>query len=384
MLIQNKEIAIIGGGPGGLTLARLLQQKGAQVKVYERDINKDVRVQGATLDLHEESGLAALEKAGLMDAFRASYRPGADKIRVMDQQGVIHFDEHTGGNDLMHGRPEIDRGPLRKLLLESLQPETVVWNSQFEAMEKQDGRWIIQFRNGTTATADLVIGVDGANSKVRPYLTDIKPYYSGITMIEGTIPDAVNNSPKIFELLKGGKIFAFGNSKTLIVSSKANGDMSFYTGGKMDESWVKDCGIDFADCKQLLAWFKTEYPEWDSLWWELFSSDKTYFIPRPQYCMSREQSWTTLSDLTLLGDAAHVMLPFAGEGVNMAMLDALELSECLTSTAFETLHDAISAYERQMGSRIHEIAGITMQQTESMHSEDGLKDMLDLFSGEQG
>ena len=58
MLLKNKQIAIIGGGPGGLTLANLLQQKGATIRVYERDENKHARVQGATLDLHEESGLS--------------------------------------------------------------------------------------------------------------------------------------------------------------------------------------------------------------------------------------------------------------------------------------------------------------------------------------
>ena len=66
-MIQNKRIAIIGGGPGGLTLARLLQIKGLNVKVYERDLNKDVRVQGGALDLHTETGLAALDKAGLLN-----------------------------------------------------------------------------------------------------------------------------------------------------------------------------------------------------------------------------------------------------------------------------------------------------------------------------
>ena len=70
MLLKNKQIAIVGGGPGGLTLARLLQLKGANVKVYERDINKDARVQGTTLDLHEESGLKALRHAQLLDEFK--------------------------------------------------------------------------------------------------------------------------------------------------------------------------------------------------------------------------------------------------------------------------------------------------------------------------
>src|SRR5882757_6350323 len=92
--IKNKKIAIVGGGPGGLTLARLLQMNGADVKVYERDINKDARMQGATLDLHEESGLKALHEAGLMDAFNANFRPGADRVRIMDKDAKIILDEH--------------------------------------------------------------------------------------------------------------------------------------------------------------------------------------------------------------------------------------------------------------------------------------------------
>src|ERR1700760_3982631 len=93
--IENKRIAIVGGGPGGLTVARLLQRSGIDVKVFERDLNKDVRVQGATLDLHDESGLAALKQADLMDAFKANFRPGADKIKILNQNADVLFDEHA-------------------------------------------------------------------------------------------------------------------------------------------------------------------------------------------------------------------------------------------------------------------------------------------------
>jgi 2-polyprenyl-6-methoxyphenol hydroxylase-like FAD-dependent oxidoreductase len=139
MQIKNKKIAIIGGGPGGLTLARLLQQKGIPVTVYERDVNREVRVQGGALDLHTESGLAALEKAGLMDEFKTHYRPGAELIRVVDNQSKIYFDEHIEPRSSEFGdknhRPEIDRGPLREILLNSLAPDTVVWNSHIVSIE---------------------------------------------------------------------------------------------------------------------------------------------------------------------------------------------------------------------------------------------------------
>ena len=175
MLLQDKKIAIIGGGPGGLTLARLLQLRGATVHMYERDANRHERLQGGTLDLHHDSGLAALRQAGLLDAFRAAYRPGADHMRLTDQHATIVHEDHTEAQTATFGdahfRPEIDRGPLRDLLLDSLQPGTVVWERQFAAMQPAGPAWEITFRNGTTATADLVIGADGANSKIRSFVT---------------------------------------------------------------------------------------------------------------------------------------------------------------------------------------------------------------------
>src|SRR6478736_9981899 len=119
MLLQNKRVAIVGGGPGGLTLAKLLQLKGADVKVYERDLNKNARVQGSPLDLHEESGLAALSKVNLLDEFKNNFMPGADRKKIMNEHAEVLLSDHETkveedfGNH--HFRPEIDRGVLRKI-----------------------------------------------------------------------------------------------------------------------------------------------------------------------------------------------------------------------------------------------------------------------------
>ena len=98
MLLQDKQIAIIGGGPAGLTLAKLLQLEETpgttNIKVYERDMNKNVRVQGATLDLHEGTGLEAIKRAGLLDEFYKHHRPVASKMRLVDKSLSIAFDDH--------------------------------------------------------------------------------------------------------------------------------------------------------------------------------------------------------------------------------------------------------------------------------------------------
>ncbi|MBF9142089.1 FAD-dependent oxidoreductase [Hymenobacter properus] len=388
MLLQNKQVAIVGGGPGGLTLARLLQQQGAAVRVYERDRSRRERVQGGTLDLHDESGLAALRTAGLLDAFRAHYRPGADRLRLTDKHATVALDQHADASADTFGdaafRPEIDRGPLRHILLDSLQPGTVVWDSQLVAVQPLGAGWQLTFQGGATATADILIGADGANSKIRPLLTPIRPFYSGVTIVEGTVYDSVQNAPQLHALTKGGKIFALDDAKTLVVSAKGDGSLTFYTGCKMPETWARDSGIDFADAAEVRAWFRQEFAGWDKIWEELFASETTRCVPRPQYCMPLDQTWPAQPNLTLLGDAAHLMPPYAGEGVNMAMLDALELSECLTCEQFPTVQAAIAHYEQHMRQRASAVAQETLEQTERLHAPGALGYLVELFGAPHG
>lgn len=385
MLLQNKKIAIIGGGPGGLTLARLLQQKGVEVKVYERDLNRNVRTQGATLDLHENSGLKALKEANLFDIFKSTYRPGAEKGRVVDKMGNIIFDEHGRASneidfDSPDARPEIDRSDLRDLLLNSLAPDTVVWDSQFVSMAQAGAQWEIKFKNEKTILADIVIGADGGNSKIRPFVTPIQSSYAGTVIVQGNVDDAKTKAPRMHELLQGGKIYAHSAGKYLHISAKGDGSIDFYISSKRDETWAKDSIINFSDSTQLMQWFKTEFAEWDSVWFELFENVDLPILVRPQYSIPFDQTWRAQSNVTLLGDAAHIMAP-SGEGVNLAMLDALELSEYLTNDDFKDTLTAIAAYEAPMRERAAEEAVTSFEMIEWMHAEDAQEKMLELFNG---
>ncbi|MCF0058807.1 NAD(P)/FAD-dependent oxidoreductase [Dyadobacter sp. CY356] len=383
MILYNKKIAIIGGGPGGLTLARLLQLRGVDVKVYERDFSPEARVQGSPLDMHEESGWAALNKAGLTDEFKKHVRHGADKKIILNEQAEIVFSDHETksfeGLNKEHYRPEIDRGALRKVFLNVLLPETVVWDSHFISLEKQNSGWLVYFKNGSVAYADLVIGADGAHSKIRPYVTDIKAVYTGITMLEINIENAATSIPDIFRLLNGGKVMAFGNGKCLLGGQKGDGGLGFYASFKTDENWALSGGLNFSDKSQMLDWFKNEYNQWSNIWYKLFGKASMPMIPRPIYCMPLDQNWQALPDLTLLGDAAHVMPPFAGEGANTSMFDAIELCECLTSGKHNTMLEAISSYEVSMRKRAARAAKQSLVNGERMHSEAALEKMLGVF-----
>jgi len=388
MLIKNKSVAIVGGGPGGLTLAKLLQMKGVEVKVYERDLNENARVQGSLLDLHQDSGLAAIRAGGLLEVFKESFMIGADKTLIMDENAKVWLSDHESepnedfGEE--HFRPEIDRGTLRKILLNSLQENTVVWNSHFLSMKKENEGWLLHFENRDPVYADMVIGCDGARSKVRPYITEIKPFYTGITMLEGNVPDALINAPEINKILMGGKIMAFGNHKNLLIGQKGKGEIGFYASFKADEKWTSTNGVDYSDKNEIIHWYKKAYPEWNSIWLELFENAEIPFIPRPIYCMPFDQYWKPLHNATIMGDAAHVMPPFAGEGANMAMKDALDLSECLTSATYSTIQEAIAGYEAEMFRRASAAAKESVENGETMHSEKALQSMIDFFGSFKG
>jgi 2-polyprenyl-6-methoxyphenol hydroxylase-like FAD-dependent oxidoreductase len=351
-LLANKKIAIVGGGPGGLTLAKLLQDKGAAVKVYERDYSQEARVQGAIVDLHFGSGLKVIKAAGLMEAFKANYMPGADKFRLLDKEATILFDEPDHGHGDFNDerfRPEIDRGALRDLLINSLAPETVVWNSQFASMEQVNGAWQLSFKNGATALADLVIGADGYRSAIRPYVTDIKQRYSGATIIQGEIDDPEKDCPEMYALVNKANLVAMGTGKTIAAQPRGDGGMTFYTASLYPENWIRTCGIDFNNNRQVYDYLVSFYADWDPVFHAMFKAG-SHFVPRPLNYFPLDQNWNAQATITIIGDAAHLMPP-SGEGVNTAMLDALDLSECLTSGEFNDLQAAIGAYEQQMRTR---------------------------------
>ncbi len=379
--IANKKVAIVGAGPGGLILARLLQMAGITVRVYERDLSPTARVQGATLNINEESGLRAIRRAGLMNAFQAAYRPGAEKLMLTDKGANILLAD-DGGPDLAQQRPEIDRGPLRHLLLDSLFPDTVVWNRRFASLVPNDPGLSLVFQDGTRETADVVVAADGANSRLRSYVTPLRPVYSGVTVVEGTVYEAPTVLPRLHRMLDGGKICALGDEKTIFIVAKGDGSIAYYTGHKLDEQWGQTSGIDFDHPGQVRHWLGQEFSGWHPLWGGLFAQTAAFAL-RPQYCIPFDQTWDALPNLTLLGDAAHVMPPYAGEGVNMAMQDALELAECLLSDSFPDGRSAIAAYETQMRARTAAAAEETMRFTDIFHSPDAASRLVKFFQAPQ-
>ena len=373
--IDGKRIAIAGGGPGGLTLARLLQQNGAQVTVYERDQSRSARVQGSALDLHEDSGLAALEAAGLMEAFWANHRSDLDSLRLTDSSGTVlhkHLRQMSGAGK----RPEIERGPLRDLLLDSLQPGTVQWDWKVESSEIQGEQILLRFANGQTAVADIAIGCDGANSRMRELVTPLRPQYVGVSLVEALVPAAKQSIPELWELLGGSALIALGDERTIGMGTKPDGSVLFYAGLKTNDPAARQSLEEASDPDERVRWFHANFKGWSDLWEPLFR-EAVSMVWRPLLVCPADQHWTPKPNATLIGDAAHVMPPYAGEGVNMAMLDALVLSEFLLSG--NTPGDAIAAYEAEMFSRMRSMTADTMLNTEMFYAPDACERVVALF-----
>jgi len=373
--IEGKRIAIVGGGPGGLTLARLLQQSGAHVAVYERDRSRTARVQGSALDLHEDSGLAALEAAGLMEAFWANHRPDLNSLRLTDADGTV-LHEHLRRISGPGRRPEIERGPLREILLDSLEPATVQWDCKLESSRFQGNQVVLQFANGQTAVADIAIGSDGANSRLRELVTPIRPQYVGVSLVEGLIPAAKQAIPELWDLLGGSALIALGGERTIAMGTKPDGSVLLYAGLKTDDSVPRQSLEAAKRPDQRVRWFHDNFMGWSDRWESLFR-EATSMVWRQLLVCPADQHWTPKPNVTLIGDAAHVMPPYAGEGVNMAMLDALVLSKLLLSE--DAASDAIAAYEAEMFARMQHMTADTMANTEMFYAPDACNRVVALF-----
>ncbi|KAI1717670.1 FAD binding domain-containing protein [Ditylenchus destructor] len=363
-LSKATRVAIVGGGPGGLILANVLQQKANfNVKIYERSASRDSKYwqQGAIFNLIKGSGVKAIKEIGLLESLKDHYCSKVDIVRIIDKNAklvgemstVINENEDTISNNLPFS-PAIDRFSLQNMLLDSLKPEIVEWNKNFQSLTQKGDKWRLEFKDGTFDVADLVVGADGAKSKVRPFVTNTKPIYSGVTMIDGMVDNAevLNSSLKL--LGKGGKMFTSGASKSIVTSSKGDGSFQFHLGFKADEHWHQSGVANFGDKEEMLAWFKREYAEWSDVWSQLVENAVMPLIPRPQYFVPLDQDRMPFThNITLLGDAAHGMPPYGGQGVNMALMDGLKFGKILSDNQrYPTIELAIKEHEKKMKKRM--------------------------------
>lgn len=399
MTASTPKIAIIGAGPASLTFAAILYRNHIPYTIFEAA--STLRHQGGTLDLHPQSGQQALREAGLWDAFVKHARPESDCLKLVDlESGEVFWNENEGDGqagggkeggkekseeDLFKGRPEIDRAWLMRITYEALPAESVQWGKKLKEVipsaadaTKHD----LQFADGSKEEGfDLVVGGDGAWSKVRNLLTDIKPEYSGISAIELWHND-VQHEPWLVDYVGAGSCFAFAEGSAILSQRQGDGSLRTYACLRVPETFFEDSGIDFekrdAAREQVIErYFSHVSPDLQ----RVLQLSKDKIVPRALYELPIGFSYPHHAGVTLIGDAAHVMTPFAGVGVNVGMMDALMLAKevIASSRGGKGLDEGVMAYEAELWPRAKKFMEKTAKGKERHFSAGGSKAMADML-----
>ena len=335
-------VTIVGAGLGGLTLARVLHVHGIPSAIYEAEPSAMARTQGGQLDMHEHNGQVALEAADLTTEFRAIIHEGGQATRMLDSRGAVLLDEPDEGTA---GRPEVLRGDLRRILLESLPAGTVQWGKKLVGVSALgSGKHELTFTDGSTVSTGLLVGADGAWSKVRPLLSDAKPEYVGATFIETYLHDADERHRAAAEAVGGGAMYALTPGKGITAHREAGDILHTYVQLLRPAEWV--AAIDFADAAAAVARVAAEFEGWAPELTALITNGETAPVPRMIYTLPDGHRWGRVPGVTLLGDAAHLRPP-AGEGANLAMLDGAELAQAIAARPGDT-EAALNAYEQAL------------------------------------
>jgi 2-polyprenyl-6-methoxyphenol hydroxylase-like FAD-dependent oxidoreductase len=374
---MNTRVSIVGAGLGGLTLARVLHVHGIRATVYEAEASANVRAQGGMLDIHENNGQLALKAAGLFEEFLGIIHHGGQAMRVLDKDGNVLLDEPDDGTG---GRPEVSRGELRRVLLDSLPPGTVRWGHKVTGVSPLgDGRHLLTFADSSTVTTDILVGADGAWSKVRPLLSEAQPAYVGTSFIETYLYDSDIRHKASAEAVGGGALFAVAPGKGILAHREPNGALHTYAELNKPKEWIDS--IDFFDAATALARVAEEFNGWAPKLTALITDGEAAAVPRSIYALPVEHTWGRVPGVTLLGDAAHLMIP-SGEGANLAMFDGAELGRAIADNPGD-VEAALIAYEKELFPRSASEAAQAEEVLKVCLGPNAPQSLLDFFTSHQ-
>ena len=334
------DIAIIGGGIGGLAAAAFLHRAGLPATVYEQA--SQLREVGAGVVVAPNAA-RLLRALGVLDAFaeRAVPLETGWEFRRWQDGSVLSAEDLATKCERLYGERTYTahRADLLDAVRRAVPAAAVRLGKRCVALDQGGPRHTLRFADGDSAEADVVIGADGIHSLVRAALTEpVPPTYSGLCAFRALVPaaDAPEFARRPAQVLWVGPdhhLVHYPVSAGKFVNLVAFAPAGDYT----TESWTATATVD-----ELLA----EFAGWDERLVALISAAGT---PGRWALLDRAPltRWST-GTVTLLGDAAHPMFPFFAQGAAQAIEDAAVLSRCLAAAP----DDPVAALRRYESLRI--------------------------------
>ncbi|KAI1373824.1 FAD/NAD(P)-binding domain-containing protein [Hypoxylon crocopeplum] len=352
--MSSPKIAIIGAGPAGCMLGRILTLSNVSFTIYESDASPNYRSQGGSLDLHTGTGLTAMKEAQLWDEYLKHARFDGDYICMADKNLKPYI--QMGPSNKLSERPEIDRAELRRILTESLPDGSIKWGHRLQRVE--EGNTLV-FEHTTESGYDLIIGCEGGWSKVRSYIApEVKPQYAGVGYHRLTILDAATTAPNLYKTVNRGNLFASSNGQRIGIQQMGDGSLNVGWATRRPENWTQTCKYNPHNINQVKKAILEEMDEWSPQLREAIEkAHGSVCDPKNFYMLPVGWRWKHRRGATIIGDAAHLMTPFAGEGVNVAFDDARKLAAAIvravqTGGGMDEVDKEVEAFEEEMFPRM--------------------------------
>ena len=356
------KVAVVGGGIGGLVLALALRERGISIEVYEQA--DGLREIGAAVAL-SANGTRELRRLGLGEQVESvSVVPSALVIRRWDSGEVIA--DHPMGRDGIYeatfGAPYygVHRVALLQALADRLADEGVNLGRRCVGVDERDSGAELQFADGSSATADLVVGADGVHSVMRRHVVgEVRGRFSGTVGYRGLVPvEAMPSLPDPTPL----QFWAGPRRHLLHYAIDGGRTVNFLAVVRTPEwtadTWMEECEVsDAVDA----------YAGWHPAVTEMVGA--TDVGARWALCdLAPLERWHT-KRVVLMGDAAHAMVPHQGQGANQTIEDAIALADCLA--ADDDLASALRHYEESRRKRTARVQRWSRRTADLMHLPDG-------------
>ena len=354
-------VAVAGAGIAGLTFAAALHRAGIDCHVYEQaeqltEVGAGVQVApNATRLLHRLNLGDLLQTVAVV--------PQAIEMRRWDDGTLLQRTPLANVCSQRFGAPyyTVHRADLHSCLISLVPPDRVHLGARLDAVTQTPDEARLHLADGTTVTADLVVGADGIHSIARGQIAVDRPKYSGQAIYRGLVP-----AERVPFLLTEPRVqLWFGPDQHCVCYPVSSGRQVSFGATVSASQWHEESWFERGDVAELAA----AYKGWHSDVVKLIGAAEQV----SKWALHDRESIDRLSSgrVAVIGDAAHPMLPFQAQGANQAIEDAVVLAVCLVEAGPDGLSDALRRYERIRLPRITRIQHQSRANAETFHLVDG-------------